>query len=297
MPRITETLIIPPGSQELFVHFLPGKPSNERDGWLGHGVYVGGISALKAGYLVERPGCLHHFLGYVTDGAPVFRHAEEAGDATLGTGSVFFLPAGGLHYYASQAPFSMIWFHLDAGHGRWGHLSERAAFHREARCLAEVRELMERAFDESQSPAADRSVASVLCGVLCAYLERELGAMAGAAGDVRTRLERVWRDVGRDTAFPWDVDALARRAGMSVSHFHAAVKSNYGLPPMQIIRNMRVERARALLRNTDYTLEVIAEMTGYESPFSLSRVFKLVVGIAPQKYRLQGRKSSAGNAP
>lgn len=294
--HITETLIIPPGSRELFVSFSPDRPSNERDGWLGHGVFVAGISELRAGYLVRRPGCRHHFLGYVTGGAPVFRSHEEGAEEELSAGRVFFLPAGGLHYYAGTADFSMVWFHLDAGHGRWSHLAGRAAFRREARCLDEVRSLLERAFDESQSPTMDRSgggVAASLCGVLCAYLERELAADAepGAAGGLtmRARLERVWREAGRDPAFGWDVAALARRAGMSTSHFHAAVQSVYGTSPMRIIRNLRVDRVRALLLNTDHTLEVIAEMTGYESAFSLSRTFKSVAGCSPRDFRSQGR--------
>jgi AraC-like DNA-binding protein len=205
----------------------------------------------------------------------------------LKAGSLLFLRAGTFHHYASKCAFSMVWFHLNAEHPRWRHLAERANFHRAARCMNEVRDLMELNFTESQSPLGRKdSVIEALRRLILAYIDRELAQ--GDSEDVvliRCRLEKVWQEVSRNLEKDWDVPKLARIAGMSVSHFHAAVTGAYRISPMKIIRNFRIERAQTLLLNTDCTLESIAERTGYDSPFSLSRAFKAATGISPRFYR------------
>jgi len=281
--RITETLIIPRGSAERFVRF---SPSAHADGWLGQGILVGGISELTPGYEVRRPECGHHFIGYVTAGAPVFGAAPDE-RLKLEPGQVFFLPARGLHYYSCDHPFTMIWFHLQAAHPGWLGLAGRTHFHRAARTLIPIGALMEQAFNEVQSPPVSvDGVAESFCNLIAALLRRELAQGAEwDEGELRARLEQVWQEAGRKLDQAWTVPLLARRAGLSVSYFYAAVQKIYNVTPMQIVRDLRIGRAQALLLHTSAKLEDIARQTGYESQFSLSRAFKNKLGFGPQEFR------------
>ena len=292
--NITETLIIPPRSRERFIRFGHAGPAGEEKSG---SVLLCGLSDLKAGYLVVRPHCQHHFIGYLTRGRVSFSNGAKEDDEELKAGAVLFLQGGSFQRYTSTVAFSMVWFHLDAAHARWRHLVGRQSLHRAARCLKQVRDLMELAFAEAQSPlGATDSVTDALHRLILTYLDRELDQ--GDSEEVvliRARLEKVWREVSGNLEKEWTVPTMARMAGMSVSHFHAAVSTAYGIPPMTIIRNFRMERAQALLLNTDCTLEKVAERTGYQSAFSLSRAFKAATGTSPRFYRRRelGRHSQS----
>lgn len=81
------------------------------------------------------------------------------------------------------------------------------------------------------------------------------------------------------------VKQLAVVSQLSVSRFSALFKKTFGLFPLQYITYYRIKRACELLRNTEYSVTQIAEMTGFEDPLYLSRVFKKETGISPTQYR------------
>ncbi len=279
--NITDTLIIPKGSQERFVLFSGGA---ESENWFGNGVLLSGLSDLKKGYLVVRPDCNHHFAGLCLKGSMGFR--LQGKDLRLTQGQLLFLRAGELHHYWAESPFSMLWWHLDRRHPRWIELSSLESQSMEGRKIATSSGLMEMAFEEAQSPfqSSDR-LSNAICGLILALLERDIGiardkALAGAA---RRKVEAVWKDISADPSKPWSVENMARRVGMSKPRFHAIVKECIGKSPMTVVRGIRIERAKALLRNGQ-KLEVVAEMTGYDSPFSLSRAFKKCVGTSPRSF-------------
>ena len=286
---IADTTIIPPASRE---RFLSVWDSPRMDTWANNGVTLGGVSELESGYLVHRPACIHHFIGYVLCNSVWY--LSDEGKVELHPGTLFFLRAGTLHHYESSQPFSMLWLHLSPEHPRWEYLSRLNNCHRVARCLDDIRNVMERALVEAQSPehATDR-VNEAICNLMLAYIDREMGhRFSDTELALRQRLEKVWDTVSSNLMHPWDVRGLARLASMSPSHFHAAVTQIYQTSPMQIVRKFRIERAQALLINSACKLEIIAELTGYDSPFSLSRAFKAVTHVSPREYRQASRSNN-----
>ncbi len=57
-----------------------------------------------------------------------------------------------------------------------------------------------------------------------------------------------------------------------------------------VVQNLRLEQSKNLLENTDYNLEKISEMIGYNSVDHFSRIFKRKYGMAPSKYRKECKK-------
>ena len=82
-----------------------------------------------------------------------------------------------------------------------------------------------------------------------------------------------------------DVDDLAKRAGLSLPHFHAEFRRTFGCPPMDYVRRMRLAQACDILMGSDSSLKEIAEMTGFCNQFHLSREFKKYYGKPPQIHR------------
>lgn len=53
----------------------------------------------------------------------------------------------------------------------------------------------------------------------------------------------------------------------------------------QVIQNLKMEKARELLLNTDFSVAEITEEIGYESPDYFTRRFKKLYGVTPTEFR------------
>ena len=78
---------------------------------------------------------------------------------------------------------------------------------------------------------------------------------------------------------------LARRAGMSESHFRRKFRSIIGCAPMPYVVSQRMERACYYLRGSSLTIQEISEALGYSDIFYFSRHFKSHTGLSPSGWR------------
>ena len=84
---------------------------------------------------------------------------------------------------------------------------------------------------------------------------------------------------------PLDVDDLARAAGLSRAHFSREFRRTFGEPPHAYLLTRRLERAAALLRNTDHSVADICFTVGLRSVGSFTTSFRRVYGVTPTAYR------------
>jgi AraC-like DNA-binding protein len=84
---------------------------------------------------------------------------------------------------------------------------------------------------------------------------------------------------------PLDVDDLARAAGLSRAHFSREFKRAFGESPHGYLLTRRLERAAALLRNTDRSVADICFSVGLASVGSFTTSFTRTFGMSPLKYR------------
>ena len=78
---------------------------------------------------------------------------------------------------------------------------------------------------------------------------------------------------------------LASAAGLSPAHFSREFRRTFGEAPHQYLLTRRLERAAALLRNTDRTVTEICLAVGLTSLGSFVTSFTRVHGMAPGVYR------------
>jgi AraC-like DNA-binding protein len=88
---------------------------------------------------------------------------------------------------------------------------------------------------------------------------------------------------------PWPVRRLARVSGVSEAHFARSFKQAFGVPPHRYLLTRRIERATALLRDTDLPVTEIAFHTGWESLGTFGRTFRDVTGESPGAIRSRER--------
>lgn len=88
----------------------------------------------------------------------------------------------------------------------------------------------------------------------------------------------------------WPVGRLARVSGVSEAHFARSFKQAFGIPPHRYLLTRRIERAMALLRDTDMPITDIAFHTGWESLGTFGRTFRDITGRSPGAIRARERK-------
>ena len=84
---------------------------------------------------------------------------------------------------------------------------------------------------------------------------------------------------------PLTVADLARAAGLSPAHFSREFGRTFGEAPHRYLLTRRLERAAALLRDTDRTVTEICFAVGLSSLGSFTTSFRRVYGVAPLGYR------------
>jgi transcriptional regulator GlxA family with amidase domain len=85
----------------------------------------------------------------------------------------------------------------------------------------------------------------------------------------------------------WPVRRLARVSSVSEAHFARSFKEAFGVPPHRYLLTRRLERATALLRDTDFAVTEIAFQTGWSSLGTFGRTFRDVTGESPGDFRLR----------
>lgn len=122
-------------------------------------------------------------------------------------------------------------------------------------------------------------------------LRRAFIAKGGEPETISTRAEREAR-LGRVLEFvaqrcdgPVAQPEVARVAGMSTSRFRAFFKETTGWGFADYLRDLRLERAARLLRETNESVAEVACQTGFSDQSHLQRLFKAKHGISPLAYR------------
>lgn len=109
------------------------------------------------------------------------------------------------------------------------------------------------------------------------------------------RLSRVLEYVAQHCHTRLAQPEVARVAGMSTSRFRAFFKETTGWGFADYLREVRLERAARLLRETSESVATIAYLTGFADQSHLQRLFKVRYGICPLAYRKLNQQCSAAS--
>ena len=87
-----------------------------------------------------------------------------------------------------------------------------------------------------------------------------------------------------DPGYPWTLQSLAERVGMSRSVFALRFRETVGATPMEYLTRWRMLLAAERLKNSSDGLSSIAQSLGYESESAFGKAFRRVMGCSPRKY-------------
>ena len=81
------------------------------------------------------------------------------------------------------------------------------------------------------------------------------------------------------------LDEIAREVGLSPAYFSRVFKEETGVSFVSRLNDLRIERAKQLLRSTDRTILDIALEVGFSDQSHFSRVFRDRTDSSPARYR------------
>ncbi len=99
------------------------------------------------------------------------------------------------------------------------------------------------------------------------------------------KLQRIVDYIAANLRDDMALSDLAKLVAMSPGHFAHLFRQTTGIPPHRFVLQRRLERAKALLRDTDLPITEIAQRVGYASHSHLSVMFHRDTGITPSDYR------------
>src|SRR6266850_2583059 len=116
-----------------------------------------------------------------------------------------------------------------------------------------------------------------------------MGTQPRQAPELLRRLLRAKDRMDAAAHQEWPVRRLARVSCVSPAHFARSFKEAFGVPPHRYLLTRRIERATALLRDTDLSITKIAFETGWSSLGTFGRTFRDITGENPGAIRARGR--------
>lgn len=81
------------------------------------------------------------------------------------------------------------------------------------------------------------------------------------------------------------INELADYIGVNRSYLTSSFKKAIGCSPQEYLVNLRMEKAKSLLKKTDMQINAIANSVGYSDQLAFSKIFKQHYGMSPRAYR------------
>jgi len=108
--------------------------------------------------------------------------------------------------------------------------------------------------------------------------------------DGYSRLMKVVAYVTENYKYPLEVAELAKLIHLSVSQLQREFSRNFGITPVNYIREVRIGVARHLLKTCDAAVSQIAVDCGFYDQSHFNRHFKSSTGMTPLQYRQRFRQ-------
>jgi Transcriptional regulator containing an amidase domain and an AraC-type DNA-binding HTH domain len=231
-----------------------------------------------------------YYLVYITKGQGVFESAHT-GLTTITTGTCFFLFPDEWHRYKPDpnSGWEEYWVGYKGSYPN--ELMNKDFFRRESPFVhvglnGELLELFRKLLDTMKSPNPE--LQQVIPGIILQMLGlvSAISRLKECKNDPTNKLiseAKYLMQQSLEKAVK--IEELVKDLPIGYSKFRKAFKESTGFSPKQYYLNLRLNRAKELLASTALTVNEVAYLTGFESVFHFSRLFKQKYGKSPKQYR------------
>ncbi len=122
-----------------------------------------------------------------------------------------------------------------------------------------------------------RAVVSDILSTVCEYVEQQ------EKNKICSKVEQFVQENYSNTNL--SVAGIADYLKVHPGYVSTSFKKQTGMRLLDYISEVRIEKAKVLLRETGHTIEEISGAVGYASPGTFMRVFKKMEGVTPTQFR------------
>ncbi len=264
-------------------------PSNFARMSLAHLQEIGSLQA-KQPHISKRENLSSYLFFMVTEGAGRLQYGEEM--YPLSAGDCVFIDCRRFYSHSTREKlWQLSWIHfygpaLSAIYDKYLERGGRPVFHPED--LGAFKELHQRIFQIASSDdyIRDMKVNEELNHLLTLLMgESWHPRQAGGEGLKKQNVLPVKQYLEEHYQERISLDFLSEHFFISKYYLTRVFKEQFGISINHYLVNLRVTKAKQLLRFTDEKLEVIGYACGLGAPHYFSRTFKQVEGISPSEYR------------
>jgi AraC-like DNA-binding protein len=245
-------------------------------------ITLAGCSNLSGDYCVGRSAPLEHTLFYTLSGEGKLR--TTSGTLPLPAHSMTIVPARqAFEISIVSKQWNIIWLNL-ANTQRWHQLIDNKPRVELEQKLEPLHAAMELLYSESSAELRKGAIP-----VVEHYLQVCLPQRYGSTAPVNNRLSKLFQDIDKRLQYDWTVNAMCEHMHVSAPHLHRLCQAQYNTSPKQKLIELRIERAKSLLKHTQWPVQYIASYVGYSNIFAFSKRFKHTTGDSPSVYRAESQ--------
>ncbi|GDY26700.1 AraC family transcriptional regulator [Agarivorans sp. Toyoura001] len=246
-------------------------------------VNLAGVSYIRGEYFVSRRAPQEHSILISMAGVGSL-HTPE-GRQRLGPNEVVILPAGTDYSFSLASHFwRHNWFQFSADIS-WYRFPKKAKVMK-INSSQNIDKCLKLLLDEEGKTKADPLVESALTQLLKRYLLQLLKPLKNQEPSPLHNLEQQLRS---SLHYPWTVSEMAQRLSVSEAHCYRLFQQEFKCSPKQYLTRLRLEHGSYLLRESRWSIDVIASQLGYQDGFAFAHRFKKSFGVSPGRYRRQSQ--------
>lgn len=100
---------------------------------------------------------------------------------------------------------------------------------------------------------------------------------------------RIANHLDEHCAEPLKMEDVAREFGLSPSQLSRRFHAAYRKGPLQYLNSVRIHNIKEMLIHTDYTIDTIAQLNGFQNGFYMCKVFTQLTNMNPSVFRRTNR--------
>lgn len=264
----------------------------------------------KPGSLTQASGAWIHAAGsaMLTEGGEIrlkpheqwVWFAVETGEATLhwqdveltlDEGKTCVLPAGEADAYLTlPGPARLMWIALEGTLAPMVVRKLGALLHMPLKQSALpsqmylAKQIVQVVVRHSGTGNATYQLQHLMYGMLASHWGQPVAMDAMLSHEIAKVVDTLRASQYKDNFSLAEMAAISR---MPMETFRKRFVSEVGMPPLSYVLHCKMERAKELLREQDYTVRQAGVEVGMQDPYHFSKQFKNIVGISPSAFMKQ----------
>lgn len=225
-------------------------------------------------YAKPRP---YHALSLRLKGDATFIHGKQR--YSVGKNELIFVPKDYDYTIQSNKDETVLVIHFDTPCDKFSEIETFAPINPDI--FTDLFERIHRAWYK-KSVGYEYKVDSLFSKILENIVVQEFRQKHSMKQDFSELLEYIHSNF-TDSALT--VELFAKKMNISTTYLRSLFMENLGTTPLKYLAKLRIEYATALLESGYYTIEEVAEMSGYNDPKYFSTNYKKHTGNSPIKVK------------